>query len=451
MIDTSHKINLNDFTIKRQTNEPIIPLRMIAPILLILFLMIPTNGRGLPPYFLITMVSIPFILRGLYLSPKKENAFLIYYAFAYISSLFIHFYSGSFILAVSFISYFVLSPMIIKRTIKTRKNFDFIISIIVVLFSIYSVLGIFEATIGVNIFDRVFGRTESVLWAGIGYTRYGFNLSYGFLRVMHNNATLMCMIWAIAAYQLCNAKKHKTIWFLCWFIIGTYDILMMSRMVIFTAPILQILIFKKLGMKWLSKRVMVFFAIMLLVVCFSSSDLFLSIFNTLGGLFAPIIDEIFDTSMISTFDSSLGGSGHRFILWSWIFDAVKGKMLFGRGFTDVWSTTISGKNYLGQIWYSEKTSIEVQWLYTLYRTGIFGLSGFVVFQVGSLRKMWKTKVACFEEKVSFQYVMKWLSVFYFVHLFGIAAAEELYFFYLLFALYMCYIRICNMSAFSMDN
>ena len=445
MIDTNQRVQLNSFSGAGRTRRMVIPSRMIWSVLLLLFLMTPTNGRGLPPYLLITVLSVPFVLRRFKLSLNKEYGFLIYYALVYVSSLFIHYYSGSIILSISFIAYFVLSPVIVMRTIKTKRDFNSIISVIVVLFSVYSILGIFEAISGVNVFDLIFGRSGSALWAGVGITRYGMNLSYGFLRIMHNNATLMCMIWAIAAYQLCNAKRHRLFWTCCWLLIGAYDIVMMSRMVIFTAPILQLIIFRKRGSQWLSKRLFVIIVVALVIIGITGSDVLSSIFNVIGGLIAPIIDEFFGTSLKAYFDSSLGGSGQRLILWNWIIDAVKGNALFGKGLTDVWSTTISGKNYLGQTWYTEKTSIEVHWLYTLYRMGIFGLSGFIVFQIGVLLKTWKAKVQVFEETVSFQFVMKWIAVFYFIHLFGIAAAEELNFFYFLFAIYMCYVTICNNS------
>ena len=440
MIDTSRELHLNSIG---QQRRMVIPTRMVWLFLLLMFLMVPTNGRGLPPYLLITVLAIPFFLRRFKLKLNREYGFLIYYALVYLSSLFIHFYSGSIVLALSFSAYFIFSPVIARRTIKTKRDFSTVLSIVVVVFAVYSILGIFEAISGINVFDLVFGRSGSALWAGVGITRYGFNLSYGFLRIMHNNSTLVCMIWAIAAYQLCNVKRHRLFWAMCWLLIGAYDMVMMSRMIIFTAPILQFIIFRKRGSQWLTKRVFIILVVALVAAFVFGSDIFSILWNTIGGLIAPIIDEFFGTSLKAQFDSSLGGSGQRIVLWNWIFNAVKGDMLFGKGLTDVWSTTVSGKNYLGQTWYTEKTSIEVHWLYTLYRMGLYGLSGFVVFQIGTLLKLWKGKVKCFEEKVTFQFVMKWVAVFYFFHLFGIAAAEELNFFYFLFAIYMSYVHICE--------
>lgn len=423
----------------------VVPTRMIWLVALLIFMMMPSNGKGLPPYFYIAVLSCPFIIKYFNFSLKKKNAFLFYYAFTFITSLFLHFYSGSAPKTVSFVVYLFLSPLIVSKTIETKKDFKTVISIIVVVFSFYSVLGLIEGITAINVFDILFGRTDDVLWNGAGITRYGMNLSYGFLRIMHNNAALMCMIWAIAAYQLCNARRHKLFWAICWLLIGTYDILMMSRMVILTAPVLQLIIFRKRGVRWLTKRVFIISVIALLAVFIIGSDAFSVVWNAIVGMFAPIIDQLFGTSLKQDLHSSFGGAGQRFILWDWIFNAVKGDLIFGKGFTDIWSTIIEGKNSLGQTWYATKTSIEVHWLYTLYTTGLFGLSGFIVFQIGCLKRTWKEKVKCFEEKITFQFVMKWLTIIYFVHLFGIAAAEELYIYYFLLAIYVCYIKICSLE------
>ncbi len=422
---------------------------MIWLVLLFALLLVPTNGRGLPPYLFIAVLAVLFFLKKSNISQlklEKKNRFLLYYAVVYVSSLFLHFYSGSIKVAASFCAYFILSPFIVNGIVKTKREFNRVISFIVAAFTVYSVFGIIECLTAFNIFDVIFGRSGDALWGAVGMTRYGFYLSYGSLRIMHNNATLMCMIWAIAAYQLCNARKRRPFWTLCWVVIGAYDIMMMSRMIIFTAPILQLIIFRKRGSKWLTKRVFIIAVVVLLIVFVSGTDVLSTVWNTMGGLFAPIIDEFFGTSLKARFGSSLGGSGERFDLWGWIFDAVKGNLLFGKGFTDTWSTTISGQNYLGQTWYRTKTSIEVQWLNRLYRTGLYGLSGFIVFQIGSIKRTWKEKVRCFENKVTFQFVMKWLTVFYFFHLFGIAAAEELNIYYFLLAIYMCYVNICKKEA-----
>ena len=416
--------------------------RILGFLLLILLFFVPRYGKGFPPFTFVLVLSLPY----LFLQYKRRyeyklNYFNLIYAVVYISALLIHFYSGSVYSIVLFISYFALTHMIVAQSVRTKKDFDQSLSIILAVLTIYSVFVLIESITGVNAFDIVFARPST--WVGHGVKRYGLYLSTGFMSVMHNNATLMCMAWALAAYRLCNCGNHKIRWFVVWAIIGLSCMTIMSRTILFTAPFLQLIIFHKQGTKWLSQRAVVLVVIGTFLFVFIGSEMLAPLLNAVVGLVAPIVDEIFGTTLKTQVGSTLGGSGHRSILWVWILDAVKGSLLFGKGFTEEWTTTVYGQNLIGQVWSSQKTSIEVYWLRTLYNTGLFGLIGFIVYQVGVFLKTWRQRVNCYEKKVTFQYTVKWIAVFYFFHLFGLAASEDLQFFYLLFALYLSYIHICN--------
>lgn len=403
---------------------------------------VPRYGIFVPPFVLVCVLSIPYIyLHFVRSHSHKANWYNRIYAITYVSSLFIHYHSSSVYSTVLFLSYFALTFLVVEQAIRTKNDFEKALSFILVLFTIYAVHGLFESITGINLINLLFNKSSN--WAAYGSKRYGLSLSTGFMTVMHNNAALMCMGWALAAYRVCNMKSHKGWWVFAWGIIGLGCMTVMSRTVMFTAPILQLIIFRKQGMKWLSRKALILISLALLAILLLGSEVLAPLTNAVEGLVAPIIDEVFGTSLKSQVNSSLGGSGQRGILWVWITDAVKNNIFFGKGFTDIWSTAVSGKNYIGQVWTVEKTSIEVHWLRTLYNTGLYGLAGFVLYQVGVILKTWKMKVKCYEQKVTFQYALKWISVFYFVHLFGMSAAEELQFFYILFALYLSYVHICN--------
>ena len=427
---------------RHKTKKLVILPRILGYFFLLLFFFFPRYGRGIPPFVLVAVLSLPYIYTHFARKRAREaNWYNRIYCITYIASLFIHYYANSIYSSASFLVYFVLSYIITEQAILTKENFDKAISISIYLFALYAVFGLVESITGTNLFDVLFGRTTH--WAGYGLKRYGLYLSTGFMTVMHNNAALMCMGWAIAAYRVCNMKTRKGLWIGLWALIGLGCLTIMSRTIMFTAPILQLIIFRKQGVKWLSRRLMIFVIVILMVVMILGSEVLAPITNTVVGMIAPIVDEIFGTSLKAQVNSTLGGSGQRGILWVWITDAVKNNIFFGKGFTDIWSTTVYGKNYIGQVWQYDKTSIEVHWLRTLYNTGLFGLAGFILYQVGVILKTWKQKVKYFEPKVTFQYTIKWISIFYFFHLFGMSAAEELQFFYLLFALYLSYVYICN--------
>ena len=416
--------------------------RLIGFFVLLVLYFVPRYGMFVPPFVLVCGLSLPYIyMHFVKRRSRKANWYNRIYVITYISSLFIHFYSSSIYSSISFFAYFVLTYLIIEQAVRTKGDFEKSISFILVLFVIYALFGIFEAVTGRNLINMLFNKTSN--WAAYGSKRYGLSLSTGFMTVMHNNAALMCMGWALAAYRVCNMKSQKGWWACAWCVIGLGCMTVMSRTVMFTAPILQLIIFRKQGMKWLSRRALILISLALIAILVLGSEVLAPLTNAIVGLVAPVVDEVFGTSIKSQVNSTLGGSGQRGVLWIWITDAVKNNIFFGKGFTDIWSTAVSGKNYIGQVWTVEKTSIEVHWLRTLYNTGLYGLAGFILYQVGVILKTWKQKVKCYEQKVTFQYTLKWISVFYFIHLFGMSAAEELQFFYILFALYLSYVHICN--------
>lgn len=245
--------------------------------------------------------------------------------------------------------------------------------------------------------------------------------------------------------HICNAKKSRVFWAVTWFIIGLDVILILSRTVIAVGVLVQLVLFRKQGVKWISKRLLVIVPILVGLV-FLNMDTMSSLMDTVKSLFYPIINELFGTSLSVSTGQIFQGSGQRFQLWSWIYESVKENLLFGKGFTDPFSreyvnSIISGQ-YAGTKYTAVKTSIEVHWLYVLYQKGLFGLSGFIAFQIGCIKRTMRKGVSAFEEKLSFQYVMMVVTISYFAMLFTCSGSEDLYFFYILMGLYGAYLKIC---------
>lgn len=419
-----------------------IPKHIMPVICIVLIQFLPKNGVSLKLYLICIMLWILVIQKGTAHLGRIDvgNA---YYSFTFFTSLLIHAYGGSIAAALSFFGFFVCVPKIIKKRIWNRDDFDCIISLMLILFTVYAIFGIIESFTRFNLVDILFNR--SVVSGGANEYRGGLYRGHGSLMVSINNAIFVNMAWAIANYKLCNTKKNRIFWTFVWFLIGLDVILILSRTVIAVGVLMQMMLFRKQGVTWISKRIMVIVPI-LIVISWFNVDTVSSIKGTVDSLFYPIINELLGTSFSASTEHVFQGSGQRFQLWNWIFESVKKNLIFGKGFTDpfsyVFESSILSGQYAGTKYMAVKTSIEVHWLYVLYQKGIFGLSGFIAFQIGCLKKTMMKGVHTFEETLSFQYVMKIITISYFIILFTCSGSEDLYFFYMLMGLYGAYLKTC---------
>ena len=428
----------------------VISKNLILGLLLVLVLFIPVNGANARTYLFILLLSVPLVLmNSMKITVRNISWYSVYYASTDLLSLLIHFYQGSVVSAISFFAFFVCAPAIIKKSVLTRKNFEDLISFIIFVFMIYAVLGIIEAFTHFNIFDIIFQRSFEEF--GANEYRSGIYRGHGFLTVSINNAMLMNMVWAIAAYKLCNAKSNKTFWFISWLIIGLDVVLIMSRMVIAIAVISQLLIFRKNGIKWFSKRLLIIICAFLICLYFIGEEQFDALWKTVAGLFTPIIDEIFGTSFSASVNSTFQGSGQRFELWSWVYNDVKNNLLFGNGYTEKFFHMYNNVSSSGYAYSVVKSSIEVHWLFVLFQKGLFGLSGFIVYQIGCVKKVFKRNVKIYEQRVTFHYVAKVITIVYFISLFTCSGFEDLNFFYIVMALHSAYLAVCGNGTLRKNN
>ena len=110
-----------------------------------------------------------------------------------------------------------------------------------------------------------------------------------------------------------------------------------------------------------------------------------NVISIVVGLFTPIIEQILGNKA-----DTVDGTGERLILWNWVYSTVKNHLFTGMGFQTPFQYQYSGISGIYS-WTATKTSIEVQWLAVLYEKGLFGMIGFIIFQMGSLKKALKLK------------------------------------------------------------
>ena len=410
---------------------------------LLFYVLIPSRGRffGIP-----AMANLILLLCfiGQFLITKKITCntpkFCAAYIWISIFGILVHFTDRSIIdNAISIVK--IIAPFyIILVGITDMDRFMTMLKFIVRVFSVYGVLGIIEAITHFNLFDTLTGT--QVVYEHANALRFGLARNRGAADVSINNGMLLCLVLCVAAYVLIYASKKERKWYqLCYLIIFIDAFLTLSRAIWMELVITQILIFIVLTPK---SKLKIIRKVLVLCICggvillIISPDMLDKIMYIFREMFSSTYDAFSGSDIAESSEMSYG-VGHRFLLWKWVWEKTQGYLLFGTGYS-IPFVYIASPTYV-------KKSIEVMWLYMLYHVGFVGLSGYIIFQIGSIVHMIKghkvEKKVAKDKKITFNYVMLIATVSYFVTQFSCSAFEDLKFYYIMLALVFVYNRICK--------
>ena len=315
--------------------------------------------------------------------------------------------------------YFVLS------LIDTEQKFQSALDIMLIIFSVYAFLGIVEATTKINVFDLITGTT--VEYFGANELRFGLARNRGAFGVSINNGMILCMILAIAIYKVILERKNK--YMIQYILLLTDAFLTLSRTVWIFVILIHVFTFLSLTtykkMSIIAKIVVVGIAAIAVISVFFPT--FLSDFINIS---IDMINSILGTFGNESVQNNVGDLGNRNELWLWVFTYLKNHYTWGVGFARQFAYRVDG-------WVKE--SIEITWLYLLYRIGIVGLVGYWIFQVGCI------KVAIVEWKKNkketrklgipdFYYYFLVMTIGYFISQFSVAADPDLEIYYIILGL-----------------
>lgn len=413
--------------------------------LLILSLMFPERGTILGIRFHIVMFAaliLGFIFTGKIIvnAPK----FFMAYAAIELSSLIIHFNTlTSTYYVLNFIPIIIVYYVIVS-CVTTENIFDKVLDFIVFLFAIYALLGIVEGVLHTNIFDIL--TNTQVQYSMANEIRFGIARTRGAANISINNGMMLILVLCAAAYKVINTVgKRKKYYVIAYFLIMIDIFLTISRANWLGILVSQLIIFIHLSSY--RKYSIVYKLIIGLVLGFgvllvAAPDLLWQVLSAVGEM----VNSILGVVGLSDGADNLSGEGHRFKLWGWVWEKVQDEALFGVGFDRPFSYRLTSS--------FNKESIEVMWLNKLYKTGFFGLAGFITFQVGSLTYLWKNYKKTVRskellpdnslikrEKIGFNYVVFAAAITYFVLLFSCSGFEDLRFFYILISLAFAYNKI----------
>lgn len=409
-----------------------VSISFILAVMMLIIQFIPMSSGNIKYYTcMIAVLFASMVFCGIRKKNLRMPGFMFAYGITYIMSYLIHYYTDSSRQIIMFLVGFWGVRYVILSGIKSKSEFLKFIDYILVFFALYSILGIYESFTSMNFFDILFKREVVLDFANA--IRFGIRRNHGMCSVSINNGMLLNTVLAIAGYRLFNSRKVDIKILICYVLIWADLILTLSRQVILMSVIIQLVLAAKCGFTWIVKRITCIILI-LTVLWLCMGDALNNIFSNITAMFLPLLEIINPTySSYYNWNEGIGGIGERTELWGWIYAAVHNQLIFGMGYETPFSIALSNNTI--------KTSIEVHWLYVLYMRGLFGLLGFIIYQIGCLSKIVSCKINVGEKRVDFPFVMLVLTLGYFVSLFSCSGWEDLKFYYMVFAMFECYVRL----------
>ena len=387
-------------------------------------------------YILVALFFINLIFNGFKLKKIKIEVWESVYIVTIMISYIIHYYSGSKYGIIAICAFIICTKYIMFDAVKTKDDFEKIIDIIVLLGTMYAVICIIEDFTQFNLYDEFWGRT--VFLGGANSFRGGVLRGHGMSTVSTNNSMFLFWLWIFTTYKLYNfGKKYR----IPYIVIGGAMLLAQARMTILVAILCQCIFTLKKGVSKAISRFLIILMILSVFLYFNPN-----IMQYISELFLPIFNELFKSETGSTIAGvSMDGSGERLALWRWVYEDVKNNLLFGKGFVNHFSYS-----YFNGMYNRVKTSIEVYWLFLLYQKGIFGVLGFIVYQIGNIQSLVSKKKSN-NFRVDYRFIMLIGTIAYFVMLFGCSALEELEFYYFIVLLTQVYFRITKNTCKNIDS
>lgn len=380
------------------------------------------------------------VLNGkIVLYKKKSTALTIGLSIIIFVDLLIYILNNEFFTGIAFLCEILLVPIILIPLINSKERFLRTINGIINFSICISILGIIEEIFKFNFFS-IFNNIDISL---------NYNpLRFGILRILsfHSHAIIYCL-WIMFmigllyyALSIPENKKYKNKYIIAYILLLINALCTLSRSALLVLVLLQILLLYKSGYKLFIKKIIQIACIAIVLIIISIlfipqlKDL---IFNTIDMMIA-LFDDNYAQSISNSFgNDNLSGIGNRVDLYSWVLEKMNGKWLLGNGiFSDF---VYKYKNSDG--YWTQKTTIEVQYLNVLYHKGILGLGTevllYLLLIITTFEKKSNKKMD-FESYITFGNVCNIIFLCYAMILFAVNTSTERNTFYVIVMLLLSY-------------
>lgn len=405
----------------------------------------------LPTYFFVAGLSIVFIIEVLYPAlmigtsggkisllhsnlPSVEVGLLLFSLFT-LMSCFIH---SEIIPAIRFLFSVPVIGMVIVKEINTERKFVKAIEIIINCACILSMLAVLESLTTFNLFSLL-NTAHSTLYDQF---RLGLLRAKSFTYQSNSFGNYLLLVSALCVYRLniSETRRDKKRWSYKYATICIAVVFTISRGSIILFLMCQILLWAKLGITKLVKR-MTILLFALLLLYFIYIMLINRSTNLISNFFYTIL-SVFDDSMVNNISGTNTGvasaEGHRLLLYSWVWESVKNNFWFGCGS----AATLDYQYYVGNAtygYYATKTSIEVEILNCLFRYGILCTITKVYYYFALLKATFSPSNPGYgKKKLNFGMSCAISFTIYFASMFSVAQDTESRVFYIIVFLFVAY-------------
>lgn len=370
--------------------------------------------------------------------------FYLFYCIALIRFITI----GNLVSGIGFVLDSVVLFLLVILIVRTKKDFELFVTIFVAFMAVYSLLGILECVSGFNIWYAITPYNYAT-------QRYGLFRSNGSCINYMNNGALLMLSLPVIAWKIQQKDSGRKLAIFAYILVLINILATLTRTSMLCVFILQAIWLVKLGaFRVINKHILKILAGVVICIFVMQIPSVSSVVTNFINMFLALFDDSVANEISSSFGSNAEGTGQRLLLYEWIWESISDNVWFGAGPGNIFSyrwVTSSGT-------VMTKTSIENEYLITLYRFGIVGLVAYVAMVVSffiNLFKLNRKEAVLLKEKpvkLSFTFMVITALLIYYASGFFFAFFEDNKLMYILIALTCCYVRILkNQSVQSQED
>lgn len=250
---------------------------------------------------------------------------------------------------------------------------------------------------------------------------------------------MLCL--PIVVWKMQQEEAHKKRYAVIYGFVLLNILATLTRSIILCTILLQFIWLLKSGMiQFIKKHFVQVMAAVTAVVLLVNIPVVSHFINQFISMFVALYDYETANEISDSFGSNANGIGQRFLLYTWIFEAVKDKFLFGLGpncpFEYVFMT-LTGKRMI-------KTSIENQYLVHLYRYGMAGLTSYLFMLISIISRLWKNmenNLTGKGRKCTFGFMILTTALIYFISGLSFAASDDFRMLFLILSLFFVHCQL----------
>lgn len=316
--------------------------------------------------------------------------------------------------ALQYFLNYCLIPLALISQIDSKERFLVGIDTLIRVSFFIGLFGLFESFTQVNIF-QLLGTSQTPFFHEIRYgllrimTTFGQPISYGLFQVF--NAALILYRLSIKAS---TEDGHAVGYLVFAFIISTVNVFLTVSRIPVIAWMVVALVFLRKGLRLTRVQFTIISAFISMLIC---------LLFFMAGVSIPFVSDL-----IAAIGNSLGfssnsfsgpGIGNRLDLWYWVADSMNDSWIIGKG-------TLVEFSYEVHPW-QIKTSIENQYLSTLFHTGLIGLLllllSYFVILFKTHQSASRFRALSFETRFSFSFVVFTVLFIYFICELGVQESD----------------------------